>query len=170
MSLRARIEAKARRTATLPLQVGNVAAAAATVAMRRAALEGHLSAVRKRAEDGTPASDADNDRAEQLRRQLADAEQAHADSVVLIELQALDDDVWDAVLGDAPTDAAGDIDLDDVRAALMAASCVDPELQDEAWWEAQLARPEYSKGDKLALTNVLMALNLNTPEGRQGKG
>lgn len=170
MSLRARIEAKERRTAAFPLQVGDVAAAAAAVQTHRAALDAHLAVLRQRTEAGTPAGEADHERTEQLRQQLADAKARQTDTVVLIELQALEPDVWDAVFGDAPQDDDGDVDLDDVRGALLAASCVDPELRDEAWWETQLARPEYSKGDKLAINHTLITLNLNTPDGRQGNG
>lgn len=170
MSLRARIEAKARRTATFPLQVGDVAAAAAAVQTHRAALDAHLTVLRQRTETGTPAGDADHERTEQLRRQLTAAKQAEAGTVVLIELQSIPDTEFDHILGAADVDEDGDVDLDDYRAVLLAACCVDPELRDEAWWETQLARPEYSKGDKLAINNALLALNMNVPDGRQGKG
>lgn len=169
MSLKARIEAKARRTATLPLQVGDVAAAAAEVATHRAVLDAHLAALRQRT-DSDPATDVDHERTEQLRGQLADAKARQDDTVALVELQALPPAEWDAIFGAADVDDDGDVDLDDVRAALLAASCVDAELRDEAWWETQLARPEYSKGDKLAINNLLLALNLHVPDGRQGKG
>ncbi|RBY82682.1 hypothetical protein [Blastococcus sp. TF02A-26] len=169
MSLRARIEGKARRTATFPLQVGNVAAAAAAVAVCQAALDRHLNTATDPAES-TEETLRFEERSAELRRELAQAQQAEADTVVLIELQSLDDDVFDAVLGDAPRDDDGDVDLTGVRAALLAASCIDEELQAESWWAEQLARPEYSKGDLLALNNALLALNLNTPDGRQGKG
>jgi hypothetical protein len=91
------------------------------------------------------------------------------DAVALIELQALDDAEWDAILDGLPEGEEG-VDLSAVRAALLAASCTDPELRDEDWWAAQLAKPEYSKGDLLAINNVLLGLNLNVPDGRLGKG
>lgn len=170
MSLKARIEAKARRTAMLPLQVGDVAAAAAEVEIHRATLDAHLAVLRQRTADGEQVSDVDHERTEQLRHQLQRAKERQAETVAHVELQALDDVVWDTILEGAPVDEDGDIDLDDVRAALLAASCVDEELRDEAWWTEQLARPEYSKGDTLAINSALLALNLNTPDGRQGKG
>lgn len=170
-SLRNRIEAKARRTATFPLQVGDTAAAAAEVAVCRAALELYQEQVKGRIDaHGGPQTDEEQKRTLVLRGQLKEARDREAETVALVEIQALPDDEWDAILGEAPEDEAGDIDLNDVRALLLAASCTDPELQDATWWEQQLARPEYSKGDKLAITNTLLRLNLNTPDGRQGKG
>ncbi|TKJ24366.1 hypothetical protein [Blastococcus sp. CCUG 61487] len=170
-SLRDRIEAKARRTATIPLQVGDIAAAAAEVATARAALDLHLGRVKGRTEaEGGPQTDDEQKRTIVLRGALKEALAREAGCVVDVELQALPDDEWDAILGQAPEDEAGDIDLDDVRAALLAASCIDETLRDEQWWTEQLARPEYSKGDKVLINNTLLRLNLNTPDGRQGKG
>lgn len=171
MSLRDRIAAKTRRTASFPLQVGDAAAAAAEAGVRRAALELHLNRVQQRvAEQGGQQTDEEQKRTLVLRGALKEAKDRHADTVVMVELQALPDDEWDAILGDAPEDENGDIDLDDVRGALLAASCVDETLRDQVWWEQQLARPEFSKGDKIAITNTLLQLNLNTPDGRSGKG
>jgi hypothetical protein len=170
-SLRERIEGKTRRTLAFPLQVGDTAAAAADVAAQRGALDLHQQQVRARldAHGGVPTED-EAKRTIVLRGALKDALARQADTVATIVLQALPDDEWDTVLGGADVDDAGDIVLDDVRAALLAASCVDESLRDEAWWVGQLARPEFSKGDQLALTNALMRLNLNVPDGRQGKG
>lgn len=171
MSLRDRIAAKTRRTASFPLQVGDAAAAAAEVGVRRAALELHQNRVQQRVtEQGGQQTDEEQKRTIVLRGALEEAKDRHADTVVMVQLQALPDDEWDAILGDAPEDENGDIDLDDVRGALLAASCVDETLRDQAWWESQLARPEFSKGDKIAITNTLLQLNLNTPDGRSGKG
>lgn len=170
-SLRDKIAAKARRTASFPLQVGDVAAAQAEVATARAVLDLHQQQVKARIDaNGGQQTDAEQQRILVLRGALKEAQAREADTVVNVEIQSLPDDEWDAILGEAPEDEAGDIDLDDVRAALLAASCTDESLRDEAWWEQQLARPEFSKGDKLLINNTLLRLNLNTPDGRQGKG
>ena len=170
-SLRDRIAAKTRRTATFPLQVGDTAAAAAEVTVRRGALDLFQQAVRARVEeDGGGQTAEEQEHIAALQEQLREAKGRQDDTVALIELQSLPDDEFDAILGDAPVDEAGDIDLDDVRAVLLAASCTDESLQNAAWWEEQLAQPTFSKGDKLAINNVLLALNMNTPDGRQGKG
>jgi hypothetical protein len=169
--LRERIEAKARRTATLPLQVGDVAAAAAEVATFRAALQAHLAVLQERAEagGGEPAAE-DLERTGQLRADLAEANRRQADTVAQVQLQALPSDQWEALASSARRDEDGDIDLEDVLGELLAASVVDQDLADADWWTGQLARPEYSRGDRLAIVNILVALNLHTPDGSQGKG
>lgn len=154
---------------TMPLQVGDAAGAAAEVATLRAALGVHLQVIRQRVDEGGEETEADRLRADELRDQLQAARQREADTVAGVELRALPPDVWDAILEAAPEDEDG-VDLSAVRPALLAASCTDPELQDEAWWAEQLARPDYSKGDLLAVNNALLGLNLNVPDGRQGKG
>jgi alkylation response protein AidB-like acyl-CoA dehydrogenase len=170
VSLRDRIAAKTRRTATLPLAVGDVAGAAAAVATLQAALDVHMAAVRERVAGGEEEADADRQRATELRAQLASARSRQVDTVALVELLALTSDQWEAVVSTARRDEDGDIDLEDVLGELLAASCTDADLQDAAWWTEQLHRPEYTRGDRLAIVNSLIALNLHTPDGRQGKG
>lgn len=170
-SLRDRIEQKARRTAAFPLQLGDVAAAAAEAALHRGVLDAYQQSVKARiAEHGGQQTDAEQKRILQLQGALREAKAREVDCVVLVELQSLPDDEWDAILGAAPEDEDGSINLDGVRAELLAASCTDESLRDAAWWQAQLDDPKFSKGDKLAINNTLLRLNLNTPDGRQGKG
>jgi hypothetical protein len=47
---------------------------------------------------------------------------------------------------------------------------VDEDLRDVSWWEQQLARPEWTKGDKIAADRILLDLNLTRPAGPPGKG
>lgn len=170
-SLRERIEAKKRRTASFPLQLGDAAAAAAEVQVRRGALDLHQRQVAERTDrDGGQPTEAEAKRTIVLRGALREATERREETVVDVELQSLEDSVWDEVLSHAGEDENGDIDLDDVRAELLAASCTDESLRDADWWTEQLAKPSFSKGDKLAINNLLMSLNLNTPAGRQGKG
>lgn len=168
MSLRQKIEAKAARTAVLPIQVGDAAAAAAEVATVRAALSIHNELLRQRVEEGGEELEEDRRRADSLREQLGAAVAAERETVVSVTLRALPPDLWDAILEAAPEDEEEGVDLSAVRAALLAESCVDEDLRDEAWWAEQLARPSYSKGDLLAINRVLLELNLNVPSGGQG--
>lgn len=167
MGLRERLEAKAARTATLPLQVGDVAGAAAEVATIREALGVHLRLIKSRVDEGGEETEADRLRADALREQLDAARAREAECVVLVELRALPDELWDEILDRVPSDDDG-IDLSELRPALLAASAVDPDLQDEMWWAEQLARPEWSKGDLLAINTALLGLNLNQPTGSLG--
>jgi len=168
--LKARIEAKARRTATLPIQVGDVAAAAADVQTVRGALELRQQQLKEQRLAGVDVDPASDDRLVQLLEQLGAALQRQADTVVPVKLQALDPDAWDAVLDSIEPDEEGSIDLTEVRATLLAASAVDEDLRDETWWAEQLARPEWSKGDRLAINNLLLELNLHVPSEAAGKG
>jgi hypothetical protein len=161
-SLRALIEGKARRTAMLPILVGDAAAATARVAAASEALQSY----RALQEDGAE----ETDEGQRLRDELTAAMEAHAQTVVLVEVRSLPADEWDAVFGAVEPDAEGEISLDECRGVLMAASCTDPELQDAGWWEEQFARPEWSKGDKLAINNRLLELNHHVPTGPLGKG
>lgn len=173
-SLRARIEAKARRTVTLPLAVGNVTAAAAVVTSANVALEEHLDAVaRRRQRDPESAgafSSVDTEQEATLRADLAAAIERAGEGVVMVELQSVPDEEWDTLFGDLEPDADGEVPLDDCRAAMLAACAVDPELQDEQWWTEQLARPEWSKGDVVSIDYALLRLNQSAPTGAQGKG
>jgi type IV secretory pathway VirJ component len=163
-SLRQLIESKARRTASLPILVGDAEGAAMAVAVAVQALQEHLAAA------GDDPGDEQRAAEQTLRDGVKQALAAQRETVIEVRLQALPDDEWDAIFGDIEPDEDGEISLDDFRAVLLAASCVDEELRDAAWWESQLARPEWTKGDKLAINNLLLGLNLRVPEGPAGKG
>lgn len=170
MSLRDLIEAKARRTEVLPISVGDTSAAAAAVTIARAALETYEQQLAARRESGEEEVDAQAKQIEEhLQAELVDAVGRQAATVALVELQSLDDDVWDAIMDDIEDDGDGP-DLSSVRAALVAASCVDEDLRDESWWAEQFARPAWSKGDLIAVNNTLLRLNLGTPSATAGKG
>lgn len=167
-SLRDLIERKSRRTAHLPILVGDAAGTARAVADAVSALQAHQREVAGR-EDPTP-TDEDAAAEQRLRDVVTAALAEQQQTVVLVELQALESHEWDTVFGDIEPDEDGTIPLDDFRAALLAASCVDESLRDAEWWDAQLARPEWSKGDKINADNVLLGLNLRAPQGPPGKG
>jgi len=174
MSLAALIEAKSRRVEALPILVGDASAAAAEVQLHRAALQTQQATVRQLRESGVePPADA-AERETRLRANLADAVARMGATVVEVKLQSLPPDQWDAVLDPLEPDESGEYDLDEVRSELVAASVVvddeDEALRTPAWWAAQFERPEWTKGEKLAVNNLLLRLNLHTPSGSSGKG
>lgn len=163
-SLRERIEAKARRTAELPILVGDASSAMAAVTEALRLLQNHQAAAPEQPDEAYTAEE------QRLLDAVQQAVAAQSEMVVDVKIQALPADEWEAIFGPLEPDENGEIDLDEVRAALLAASCVDEELRDEAWWEEQLARPEWSKGDKLAINNTLLNLNHSAMLGGSGKG
>lgn len=163
-SLKERIEAKSRRTASLPIPVGDAAEGLAAVTEALRQLQQHQAAAPDEPDEAHKAEE------QRLTEAVQAAVAAQAELVVHVKLRALPSDEWEAVFGPMEPDENGEIDLDEVRAALLAASCVDEDLRDEAWWEQQLARPEWSKGDKLAVNRTLLDLNLSVPQGSPGKG
>lgn len=171
MSVRSLIEGKQRRTANWPLLVGNPSAAAAEVETFRKALVSHQRALGLKKEAGKRPTKVDTQRETQLRDDLKAALDRAVATVVYIELQSLPDDQWEALFADLEPDAAGDLDLGPIHASLLAASCTDPELQDVDWWTAQLKRPEWTDGDKAALSRLLLELNAFAPQfDALGKG
>jgi hypothetical protein len=169
-SLKERLEAKQRRTIRHPVLVGDATAAEAEVATFRAVLDTHLQMLAGRRAEGVDPDDAEMEQTGKLRAQLAEAQKRLAGCVEMVELRALDPAEWDALCDDLPEDPDGGYDISVMRSLLMAASCTDPELQDATWWDAQFARPEWSKGDLLAVNSALLQLNLNTPGPGSGKG
>lgn len=171
MGLRDLIEAKQRRTATWPLLVGNPSAAAAAVETARKALAVHEAGVEgKKAQSKKPTA-ADRKRGEQLRDALKAAVEDYLALTVEVELQALPDDEWESLFGPLEPDESGDLDITSILAPLLGASCTDPELQDADWWAAQLARPEWTDGDKATLSRTLLELNVYAPQfAALGKG
>jgi hypothetical protein len=163
VSLKALIEAKQRRTATWPLLVGNPSAAAAEVETFRKALGVHQAVLSQLTKSGKRPTKADKAREEQLRSDLQASLERAAATVVHVELQSLPDDEWESLFGDLEPDEHGDLDLGPIQAALLAASCTDPELQDADWWASQLKRPEWTDGDKAAISRTLLELNVYAP-------
>jgi hypothetical protein len=171
VTLKDLIAAKQRRTARLPILVGDPRAAAVEVETFRTALRIHQEQAKGRADAGHQPDEADRAEEERLRQALKDANDRAAATVVEVEVQALPADEWDAIFGPIEPDENGELDITDLHAALLAASCVDPDLRDEAWWKEQLARDDiWSKGDRMTITNVLLQLNVYGPPGIPGKG
>lgn len=156
MSLREQIEAKRRRTARLPVLVGDPSSAAAEVAELRKQLA--------RLDPGDKAGES------RIRADLEAVAARQAELVAWVGLQSLPDDEWDEVVGPLQPSDGGLPDLTPVLPVLLAASCVDVELQDGEWWSQQLKRPEWTDGDKAAMQAKLFELNVYAPSGDLGKG
>jgi hypothetical protein len=171
VSLRDLIEAKQRRTAKLPILVGNPSAAAAEVESTRRALAMHHETLAVKKAAGKKATVAERKRETELRDALKQAVDQLAGLTVEVELQALPDDEWEALFGGLEADESGDIDLTSIHAPLLAASAIDPDLQDADWWAEQLKKPEWTDGDKAAISRTLLELNAFAPRSDAlGKG
>lgn len=163
MSLRDLIEAKQRRTVTWPLLVGNPSAAAAEVETFRKALDTHQTLLTEKRKAGKRPTKAELQREGQLKADLRASLERLSATVVNIELQSLPEDEWEALFGGIEPNQDGDLDLGPIHAALLAASCIDSDLQDADWWAEQLKRPEWTDGDKAAISRTLLELNIYAP-------
>lgn len=171
MGLRELIEGKQRRTAQVPILVGNPSAAAAEVTAAQAALFTHLAGVAQKKQDGKRATKADGEREAQLRTEVTAAQERQAATVVQVEVQSLPEDEWEAAIATLPDDDRDNWRIGAILAPLLAASCTDSELQDADWWATQLARPEWTDGDKGVISNALLELNVFAPRFEAlGKG
>jgi len=163
-SLRERIEAKARRTTTLPILVGDATSSTAAVTEALRQLQNHQATKPEEPDEAYAAEE------QRLTGAVQDAVKAQQEMVVHVQLQALPADEWEAVFGGVEPDENGELALDEFRAALLAACCVDEDLRDEDWWARQLTGPQWTKGEKGAADRILLDLNLTAPAGPPGKG
>ncbi|NUR28507.1 MAG: hypothetical protein HOV76_32395 [Hamadaea sp.] len=171
MGLRDQIEAKQRRTAKVPILIGNPSAAAAEVTTFQVALAAHLSEMDGKRRAGRKATKADQEREKKLRADLEEAVQRQSAQVVDVEVQSLPEDEWEAALASLSEEARDAYELNDILAALLAASCTDPELQDADWWAEQLKKPTWTDGDKSAISRTMLELNVLVPRlAALGKG
>lgn len=165
MSLREQIEAKQRRTAKLPILVGDLAAATAEVGNLITVL-----AVLDQAPAEEKAKPAHKRRVAKAKKDLEAARERQDGCVVEVELQAMPADDWEALVGPLEPDEAGELDLSQIHAVALGASCVDPDLQDSEWWQLQFKQPHWTQGDRAAISQVLMQLNWFAPSRIPGKG
>lgn len=105
--------------------------------------------------------DALRSRAESLAAQVAE-------HYVDVELRAVSPAAWEDLLNDHRLD---DDDLADTALpAMLAACCVNEDLQDEAWWADQLDQPGWTFGEREALRSALLRLNGYHARPSLGKG
>jgi hypothetical protein len=163
VSLRDRLEAKQRRRIDVPILVSDPTQDQANATALVTALQAALGRN-------------DTGEAERLREQI----QAQAEKIkehwVVVELQAMPRDEWRAATGAWQTVETTEdgpqvvTDWAQALAPLLAESCVDPDLRDEAWWAERLARPEWSEGDTNALQLALLQLNVDAVDPQVPKG
>lgn len=171
MGLRDQIEAKQRRTAKLPILVGNPSTSASEVATFRVALAAHLAEMDGKQRAGRKPTKTDLAREKELRADVEAAQVRQAADIVEIDIQSLPEDEWESALAGLSEEARESYELNDILAVLLAASCVDEELRDADWWTAQLKRPEWTDGDKSAISRTLLELNVLVPRlAALGKG
>jgi hypothetical protein len=163
VSLRAQIEAKQRRTANVPILVGNPSAAAAEINTFRAGLAAHLATLESKKKAGKRPTKSDRENEERLQAELRAAVERQGAMTVEVEIQSLPDDEWEAALAQLGDEDREQYDLSSILAVLLAASCTDPELQDAEWWTDQLKRPEWTDGDKAAISRAFLQLNVYAP-------
>ncbi len=162
-SLRERLAAKARRTCTVPVQVSDPGPArAAHDAAQRRVLALTLSVAEDR-------DDEEHAAALEKAQAALDVAQAELDEhFVMVEFQALADDEYEAIVARF-SDEEGALDRHAATPLLAAACAVDESLRDADWWAEQLARPQWSTGEALALHVELLNLNFRAPASL-GKG
>lgn len=158
MSLRERLEAKARRRVVWTVQVSDPdlaqAAAAAASAERQAGGAVGVSEGAARALDEV----------------VADTRDQVASHFERVEFEALAPEDFEALLA-AHVDEHGDVDRPAMRAALAGACAVDEDLRDADWWAEQLASGRWSKGEVDDLYHLLFTvLNYSVPRGGYSKG
>ncbi|NCT90255.1 hypothetical protein GXB85_04710 [Cellulomonas sp. APG4] len=156
MSLRERLEGKARRRLSVRVQVTDPAADREAVSAAQTLLLAAQAA--PEAHDVPAAQDAYDAAVAAFLGNFED-----------VPFEALDPKDFEALV-DAHS-RADDIDRDGLLAALAAACVVDEDLRDEAWWRAQLARPEWTTGEKDDLYHRLFTeLHYSVPSGAIPKG
>lgn len=144
MSLRDRLANKTRRVLEQPVLVSDPS-------------EDHQALLQVTAALHLAQGQGDEDAAQRLRAELDAATERVQGHWVPIRLQALPSSDWEAA--HAEYNGAEGIDWTRALPPLLAASCVDPELQDEQWWATTLAGDQWSAGDTASLQVALLRLN-----------
>jgi len=151
MNLKERLQGKQRRRLSVPILVSDPSE-------DQAALTTLLVAVNAAAERP--------DEVALLQPQVEEQAEKVRSHWVQVELQSLPKDVWrevNAAWQTVETTEDGPqvvTNWDEALAPLLAASCVDEDVQDEAWWAEQLTQPGWSEGDVNALKLALLRLNV----------
>lgn len=155
--LRARLAAKAVRRVVVPIAVADPTEqeAALQAAHTRLALLG-----------AEPSEEA----AAKAQADLDAARAAYDECFADVVFHALGADEYEALLehyaiDDPDLDPERDdtVRWDDLLPDLLAASAEDDGLRDPDWWAEQLAKPEWSQGDKLDLRSRLVRINMEVP-------
>jgi hypothetical protein len=163
MSLRERLQGRARRRASVLVQVEDTATSSELLAAARIRLNNTLTAL-----DDARAGDVDEEdvarlqaELDPLRDEVQRALNAQSACYAAIEMVALPAPEWEAVVAAHP--AEGDdqwIDWQRALPVILAASCVAEDLQDEQWWGEFLASPATTAGQRDTFRAQVTELNL----------
>jgi len=160
MSIKERLAAKVRRTVTVPVQVSDPGPVRDDVAKH----ENRLT-VLQFVNDPTPEVE------RQIKAAKADLEKARTaflEHFVEVEFAAGDPADVERILS-THTDDKGEWSI--TAAPELAAMCAtDPDLRDPEWWSEQLEGGAWSTGERAALWNALITLNVATPPEHLPKG
>lgn len=156
MSLRDRLENKERKRLVVPIQTSDPG-------RDHEAWMGAAGALRiaQTNDEATPEYKAE------LSKLMDEAEKRYLAHFAEVELQALIRSDWEAAMAEWQGEET--IDWDAALAPLLALSCTDPELQDEAWWAEQLAKPSWTDGEFDGLKTAILSLNVQAWEPRYPK-
>jgi hypothetical protein len=157
-SIRELLAQKQRRRLVVPIQISDPSEAQQQWMGVAAALE------MQRGKD-----DVDDKVLENLQAQLVAAEERANSHFAHVELQSLPPAEWEAVQVEWRDDD-GAIDWAQALAPLLAASSVDPELQDADYWRELMAGESWTEGDTTALRMAILQLNVYAPDARVPKG
>jgi hypothetical protein len=160
VSLRAQLEAKARRRIVVPIPITDPG----DEARRRAEqAQATLTIARTAGVDG--------DRLHELELAATAAAALLAEHTVPVELLALPAADWEALRNaHLPADEREDLDWTALLPAALAACAADESLQDEDWWRERLADDAWSDGDLLALRRAVINVNQWAPQAYLPKG
>jgi hypothetical protein len=152
------LEAKQRRRLVQPIQISNPGEDQQIWMGVTAALQ---------LEQNKPDDQRNDTVVANLQKQLDEAWDRVRSHYVDIELQSMPRPDWNAAM----TEWQGDegIDWAAALAPLVAACCVEPELQDPARWQALLEQDSWSEGDTNSLRMAVLALNVDGLDARLPK-
>lgn len=165
MGLWERLQDKAVQRAQVPIVVGDLRAAQQDLTRAQGVLAAHDLAVRGKAKPTA----GDKRKTVSLTERVTQALAGLSATIEMVDVQSMYAPDYEALIS-AHLTADGDTNLATLLPALMAASCVDEELQDEGKWAEQFTRPVWSEGEFLQLREALMGLNMHVFVGGQGKG
>lgn len=151
MTLRDRLEGKARRHLDHPVLVGDPRVAAAAVQLATAEL------LAAQSPGGDPATIAEK----QAAVDAADA--AYLGCFETVAFDAMDPDEYEDLVASHLDPETGKIDQVACLPALAAACAVDEDLHDPQWWAAQFAKGTWSAGERDDLYHQLYLLNRTAP-------
>lgn len=153
MSVRAQLEAKQRRKLDVPVLISDPSADQEALLQVVAA----LGMARSR-----------NESVQELERQQEESAARLEAHWVRVPLQQLPPAEWEAITATCQTEAG--TDWSKALPPLLAASCLDEELKDEAWWAGMLDGGTWSVGEINTLKLALLRLNVEAADPLVPKG